>query len=132
MCLSLKPTHVAVKAYYETLHQYGQLPYVCATSSICHPEAAESLATQATPNEVPIHFAGNTDAADKSVGPSARKKRGPQDDNRNSAVPPVSSVVKDVDVFRAFVKAGHCLAEIHVSLETVKVVTALPSLGLAE
>ena len=25
MSLALKPTHATVKAYYETLHQYGQL-----------------------------------------------------------------------------------------------------------
>jgi len=64
-----------------------------------------------------MHLAGSADAADKSIGPSARKKRGPQDDNKNPPVPPVSSVVKDVDVFRAFVRAGQRLAEIHVHYE---------------
>jgi hypothetical protein len=43
-----------------------------------------------------MHLAGTAAAADKSIDPSARKKRGPQDDN--AKVYPVSSVspgVKD-------------------------------------
>jgi predicted helicase len=68
----------------------------------CHPEAAESSASPRTPNEGPMHLAGATAAADKSIGPSARKERGPQDDKR---------------VFREFVKAGQRLAEIHVHYE---------------
>ncbi len=48
---------------------------------VCHPEAAESLAKPRTPNEGPMQLAGTTNAADESIGPSARKKRGPQDDN---------------------------------------------------
>jgi hypothetical protein len=34
-----------------------------------------------TPNEGPLYLAGSTTAADDSIGPSARKERGPQDDN---------------------------------------------------
>jgi len=45
-------------------------------------------------------------AAGESIGPSARKKRGPQDDKAKQTAP-----VKDVGVFRAFVKAGQRLAE---------------------
>jgi hypothetical protein len=44
--------------------------------------------------------ARSADAVGKSTYPSARKKRGPQDDNAKQ------SVVKDVDVFRTFVKAS--------------------------
>jgi predicted helicase len=55
-------------------------------------------------------------AADKSIDPSSRKKRAPQDD-KDTSVSPVSSVVKDIDVFRAFVKAGQRQAEIHVHYE---------------
>jgi predicted helicase len=46
--------------------------------------------------------AGTTTAADNSIDPSGRKKRGPQDDST---------------VFRAFAKAGQSLAEIHVHYE---------------
>jgi len=73
-----------------------------ATSTPCHPEAAESPAKPGTPNEGPMQLAGSAAAADKSIGPSARKERGPQDDK---------------DVFRAFVAAGQRLAEIHVHYE---------------
>jgi len=68
----------------------------------CHPEAVESHAQRATPNEGPMQPAGSIDTADKSIGPSARKERGPQDDK---------------EVFRAFAKAGQRLAEIHVHYE---------------
>ncbi|MGH9517180.1 MAG: hypothetical protein ACRD3P_16050 [Terriglobales bacterium] len=64
--------------------------------SLCHPEAAESLATRETPNEGPMQADGISGAANESIGPSTRKKRGPQDDNMRS----------DVDVFRALVRAG--------------------------
>ncbi|MGB8970133.1 MAG: type ISP restriction/modification enzyme, partial [Candidatus Sulfotelmatobacter sp.] len=47
----------------------------------CHPEAAESPAKPRTPNEGPMQLADSTAVADKSIGPSARKKRGPHDDN---------------------------------------------------
>jgi len=46
--------------------------------------------------------AGGANAASESIGPSARQKRGPQDDSA---------------VFRALVKAGQRLAEIHVHYE---------------
>jgi predicted helicase len=68
----------------------------------CHPEAAESHAKWATPNEGPMQLAGATDAANKSIDPSVRKERGPEDDK---------------DVFRAFVKSGQRLAEIHAHYE---------------
>jgi len=61
-----------------------------------------------------MYPAGGTDAADESIDPSARRKRGPLDDNLKSPVP---SVVKDLEVFRTFVKAGQRLAEIHVHYE---------------
>jgi len=64
-----------------------------------------------------MYSADNSGAADKSIDPSARKERGPQDDKKNSSVPSVSSAVKDVEVFRAFVEAGQRLSEIHVHYE---------------
>src|SRR5271165_2994049 len=61
---------------------------------VCHPEAAESLAKPRTPNEGPMQLAGTTNAADESIGPSARKKRGPQDDNScfRPLLPPIRAV----------------------------------------
>ena len=45
----------------------------------CHPERCEGS----------MHFAGSTTAADESIDPSARKERGPQDDNsRNTTFHP--------------------------------------------
>ncbi len=75
-----------------------RIPFVgsCATLSTCHPEAPSFGA------EGPMQSAGVTGAADESIDPSARKKRGPQDDNGE---------------FRALVKAGQRLAEIHVHYE---------------
>jgi len=61
----------------------------------CHPEAPFFGA------EGPVQPAGSAAAAGESIGPSARKKRGPQDDNAKQTAP-----LKDVDVFRAFVNAG--------------------------
>jgi predicted helicase len=49
-----------------------------------------------------MHLASTSTAADKSIGPSARKERAPQDDS---------------GVFRALAKAGQRLAEIHVHYE---------------
>jgi hypothetical protein len=46
-----------------------------------------------------MQLAGGMIAADESIGPSARKERGPQD---------------DTDVFSALAAAGQRLAEIHV------------------
>jgi predicted helicase len=61
----------------------------------------------------PMHLAGGTSAASKSIDPSARKKRGSQDEKVDGAV----AMVIDADVFRAFVRAGQRLAEIHVHYE---------------
>jgi|SRR5580658_1067372 predicted helicase len=62
--------------------------------------------------------ADTTNAADDSIGPSARKKRGPQDDDeKNISANSAPSAVKDVEVFRGLVKAGQRLAEIHVHYE---------------
>jgi hypothetical protein len=60
-----------------------RIPFA-AFSTDCHPERSEG----------PMQLAGGTGAADKSIGPSARKKRGPQDDNArivsgNTADPPL-------------------------------------------
>ncbi|MGO9126372.1 MAG: type ISP restriction/modification enzyme [Terriglobales bacterium] len=87
-----------------------------ATLTTCHPEAAESDAKRATPNEEPalslskgpMHSGGGTGAAGKSIDPSARKKRSPQDDKVGRAV----AVAGDAVVFRAFAQAGQRLAEI--------------------
>ena len=91
-----------------------RIPFANAKTN-CHPEEAESLAKRGTPDEGPMHSAVATKTADESIGPSARKKRGPQDDNaENSSVP---SVVQNLEVFRELVKAGQRLAEIHVHYE---------------
>jgi predicted helicase len=89
-----------------------RIPFVSA----CHPEAAESSAQRTTPNEGPMHLA----VADKSIDPSSRKERAPQDDSakgtRNGA-PEGAPLQTDLDVFRAFVRADQRLAEIHVHYE---------------
>ncbi len=82
-----------------------RIPFAALTT--CHPEAAESRAERATPNEGSMHLAGSIGAADESIGPSARKNRGPQD----------GKLKVDKDVFRAFVAVGQRLAEIHVHYE---------------
>ena len=65
-----------------------------------------------------MQSAGSANAASESIGPSARKKRGPQDDNTISISPnSAASAVKAVDVFRSLAKAGRRLAEIHVHYE---------------
>jgi excinuclease ABC subunit C len=54
----------------------------------CHPERSEG----------PMQLAGSTEAADGSIGPSARKERGPQDDK------PVSSDFHPGEFFSALLK----------------------------
>jgi excinuclease ABC subunit C len=49
--------------FWEDLPEFG-------TEPACHPERSEG----------PMHSAGSTNTADKSIDPSARKERGPQDD----------------------------------------------------
>jgi predicted helicase len=65
-----------------------------------------------------MQLADSVAAADESIGPSARKERGPQDDNAKiypvSSVPPV---LKDFDLFSQLAKAVERLAEIHVRYE---------------
>ncbi len=78
-----------------------RIPFASATTA-CHPDEAESRAKPATPEEGPMHLAGTAATADKSIGPSARKERGPQDDR---------------EMFRAFAKSGQRLAEIHIHYE---------------
>jgi predicted helicase len=68
-----------------------------APSAACHPERGEG----------PMQSAGVSGAADNSIDPSARKKRGTQDDN----------AFDGKDAFRALVNAGQRLAEIHVHYE---------------
>jgi predicted helicase len=91
-----------------------RIPFASALTN-CHPEEAESFAKRRTPDEGSMHSAGTTNAASESIDPSARKKHGPQEDRAMSSS--VTSVVKDVDVFRQLVKAGQRLAEIHVHYE---------------
>ena len=78
-----------------------RIPFASATTlNPCHPERSEGpLLSQ---NSVP----------GIGVPRSAR-----DDKAENSSVSSVTSVVKDVDVFRALVKAGQRLAEIHVHYE---------------
>jgi predicted helicase len=67
-----------------------RIPFASLTT--CHPEQREGS----------MQPAGGAGAADESIDPSARKERGPQDDN---------------PVFKALVAAGQRLAEIHVHYE---------------
>jgi predicted helicase len=78
-----------------------RIPFATSTTA-CHPDEADSSASPRTPEERPMQLAGSIGAAGKSIDPSARKKRGPQDDKA---------------VFRALVAAGQRLAEIHVHYE---------------
>ena len=67
-----------------------------------------------------MHLAGSTAAPDESIDPSARKKRGRQDDKTKGSLGELGvSAVKDVDVFRALAKAGQRLAEIHVQVKSL-------------
>jgi predicted helicase len=91
-----------------------RIPFASATTA-CHPEEVESSAKRATPDEGPMHLVGATKAADKSIDPSARKKRGPQDDKEE--IYPVPPLVKDSDLFSQLAQAGKRLAEIHVHYE---------------
>jgi predicted helicase len=78
-----------------------RIPFASATSA-CHPDEEEPSASPRTPEEGPMQLAGSTATASKSIDPSARKERGPQDDK---------------EVFRTLTKAGQRLAEIHVHYE---------------
>jgi excinuclease ABC subunit C len=55
--------------FWEDLPEFGE-PAADSVPSACHPERSEG----------PMQLAGSTDASDKSIDPSARKERGPQDD----------------------------------------------------
>jgi excinuclease ABC subunit C len=57
--------------FWEDLPEFGVSEPAWTDCSPCHPER----------NEEPIQSAGGINAADESIGPSARKQRGPQDDN---------------------------------------------------
>ena len=90
-----------------------RIPFVSA----CHPEAAESLAKPRTPNEGSVHSGGSVVKAN-CIDPSAHKERGPQDDSLGGdSVGEGSGIGADASVFRAFVKAGERLTEIHVHYE---------------
>jgi len=60
--------------FWEDLPEFEPLNEFTMTS---HPERSEARAER---SEGPMHFAGSAVAADKSIDPSARKERGPQDD----------------------------------------------------
>ncbi len=89
---SLNPTNLR--------RELPRIPFASLTT--CHPEAAESPAKPKTPNEGPMQLAGGTGASDKSIDPSARRQREPQDDKA---------------LFKAYIAAGARLAEIHVHYE---------------
>jgi len=145
MSLALKPSHTAVKAYYETLHQFGQLyidhegavrryaanlrrelpriPFVGAEGNTRSFDSVKGFASESLHSaqddkmEKTARGAGATDDA-KCIDPSARKERGSQDDNMVRAVAVGAGVgANDVGIFREFVKAGRRLAEIHVNYE---------------
>jgi predicted helicase len=86
-----------------------RIPFASDIPKTCHPAAPPFGA------EGSMQPAGSIGTSDDSIDPSARKKRGPQDDNAHKSS--VTSVVKDLEVFSAFVKAGQRLADIHVHYE---------------
>jgi predicted helicase len=88
-----------------------RIPFVSTTG--CHPGAAESLAKPRTPNEGSMYSAGSVASVEDCIDPEAHKERGPQDDS----VMEGKDISADAGVFRAFVKAGERLAEIHVHYE---------------
>ncbi len=59
--------------FWEELPEFGvaEIDSIDSTLSTCHPERGEG----------PMQSAGGLEAADDSIDPSARKERGPQDDN---------------------------------------------------
>jgi len=96
-----------------------RIPFASASTHTLSSRAEQDRSLANGPAESrDLASARATKAAGESIGPSARKERGPQDDKaENSSVSPVTSVVKDVDLFRQLVKAGQSLAEIHVHYE---------------
>ena len=56
--------------FWEDLPEFPETDAVPSTPA-CHPERSEG----------PLHSAGSAGGPDESIGPSARKERGPQDDN---------------------------------------------------
>jgi hypothetical protein len=79
-----------------------RIPFAVATATTLSSRAEHERPKDGHAESRDLLSAVSTDAADKSIGPSARKKRGPQDDK---------------EVFRAFATAGQRLAEIHVNYE---------------
>jgi predicted helicase len=84
-----------------------RIPFVCrnATLIVCHSEPAKAGEESAVP--------GSGNAADKQqIPPSGRN-----DNTGTNSVSAFAGDTKEADIFRAFVKAGQRLAEIHVNYE---------------
>jgi hypothetical protein len=65
------------------------------------------LAKPRTSNEGSVHSAdGGKARTDKSIDPEAHRERGPQDDSVGKRAREGAGIGVDVDIFRAFVKAG--------------------------
>ena len=95
-----------------------RIPFVSGTPTLSsRAEQDRSLAND-PPESRDLASAGVTKAPGDSIDPSARKKRGRQDDNaKNFSANSASSAVQDLEVFRALATAGQRLAEIHVHYE---------------
>jgi hypothetical protein len=53
-------------------------------TTACHPDEEGSSALPRTPEEGPMQLASSDTTAGKSIGPSPRKERGPQDDKADN------------------------------------------------
>jgi hypothetical protein len=168
MSLSLKPNHATVKAYYETLHQFGQLnidhemavrsafqdllatcgrrtehqryaanlrrelpriPFVGATGAKAPNDAAPDAGLKPGSSTEIDATTNAMDSANASATVEERPFKGRVTNRKkenNSTLPKAvaggqspqaTGATTDADVFRAFVKAGQRLAEIHVHYE---------------
>ena len=103
MSLALKPSHAAVKNYYAPLHQVGQLHFNNeAQVSDAFAKLLADCGDKATLRD------SGSDVEERRLSAASAGKK----DSR--ALAPVAS---DAEIFRALVKAGQRLAEIHVHYE---------------
>jgi hypothetical protein len=103
MSLALKPSHAAVKNYYAPLHQVGQLHFNNeAQVSDAFAKLLADCGDKATLRD------SGSDVEERRLSAASVSKK----DSR--ALAPVAS---EADIFRAFVKAGKRLSEIHVHYE---------------
>jgi len=126
MSLSLKPTHATVKAYYETLHQFGQLyiDYRVAKMKLSKDKTTliynQFLTLSGIPKETYDYRLGNRSALEWIIDQyqvSTDKRSGiTNDPNREDDPTYILRLIGQV---------------ITVSLETVQLVKALPALSIS-